>query len=351
MVANRGAGFDIEAGPELTRHRIGLVGCGRIGRLHAELLVREVPGFELVAVADIMPSAAQGVAEATGARVRSIDAVISAPDIDAVAICTSTDTHVEMIRNAAKAGKAIFAEKPVSLDLEQVDRAVETVDAEDVPFMIGFNRRFDPGCRSVREAVVGGVVGEVHLVRMTGRDPAPPPPEYVATSGGIFLDMMIHDFDMARFVTGSEVVEVFARGAVRIDPRIGDAGDVDTAVAILTHADGTLTTIDNSRQAVYGYDQRLEVFGSSGMAISDNQRQHGYWQQTRDSMLAMPLEWSFLARYRESYGNEWRAFHAFLTEGGPSPIGIHDARATTAVALAAARSLSLGRPVRMDEIG
>ena len=217
--------------------------------------------------------------------------------------------------------------------------------------MIGFNRRFDPACRSVRDAVVGGVVGDVHIVRLTGRDPAPPPPEYVATSGGIFLDMMIHDFDMARFVTGSEVVEVFARGAVRVDPRIGEAGDVDTAVTILTHADGTLTTIDNSRRAVYGYDQRLEVFGSAGVAMSDNQHQHGYWQQTRDAMLAMPLEWSFLARYRESYANEWRAFHAFLTDGGPSPIGIHDARATTTVALAAGRSLALGRPVRVDEVG
>src|SRR6185312_9073158 len=183
-------------------------------------------------------------------------------DLDAVAICSSSDTHVDLLLAAAEAGKAVFCEKPVSLDLRELDRALGAIDAAGVPFQIGFNRRFDPAHASVREAVVSGAVGEPHLVRISSRDPAPPPLEYVKASGGLFLDMMIHDFDMARFVTGSEVVEVFARGAVRVDPAIEAEGDIDTALVTLVHSNGCLTAIDNSRRAAYGYDQRVEVFGS-----------------------------------------------------------------------------------------
>ena len=350
-MTDRDAGFSVDSGPDLQVVRIGLIGCGRIGRMHAGLVGGEVPGFRLTAVADAVPAAAEGVAAATGARATSIDELLAADDVDAVAICSSTDTHVDLVVAAAEAGKAIFCEKPVSLDLAQVDRAVAAVQAAGVPFMIGFNRRFDPGHKSVRDCVAEGGIGELHVLRITSRDPAPPPPEYVAVSGGIFLDMVIHDFDMARYVVASDVVEVYAQGTVRVDPRIGEAGDVDTAVTVLTHADGTLTTIDNSREAVYGFDQRVEAFGSEGMAVSDNPARHAGWRRTREATTGQPLPWFFLERYLESYRQEWQAFHAYLVDGGASPSGIEDARATTAVALAAGMSLREGRPVQLKELG
>lgn len=348
---SKDAGFAVESGPEMPTRRIGVVGCGRIGRMHARLLTGEVPGYDVAAVADAVPAAAEGVSVAIGAPVMSIEALLASEDVDTVAIFTSTDTHVDLIVAAAEAEKAIFCEKPVSLDLEQVDRALAAVEAADVPFMIGFNRRFDPGHQSVRDAVADGTVGDLHLLRITSRDPAPPPPEYVAVSGGIFLDMVIHDFDMANYVVGSPVVEVFARGAVRVDPRIGEAGDVDTAVTVLTHEDGTITTIDNSREAVYGFDQRVEAFGSAGMAVSDNPKAHAGWSIGREATTAQPLPWFFLDRYLESYRREWAAFHTYLTQGGPSPVGTADARTCTTLALAAGVSLREGRPVRVKEIG
>jgi myo-inositol 2-dehydrogenase / D-chiro-inositol 1-dehydrogenase len=345
------AGFSVDTGPELPTRRIGVIGCGRIGRMHASMLARDIPGYQLAAVADAVPAAAEGVSAATGAPVLTIEQLLAADDVDTVAICSSTDTHVDLVVAAAAAGKAIFCEKPVSLDLAQVDRALVAVEQAGVPFMIGFNRRFDPGHKSVRDRVAEGGIGELHVLRITSRDPAPPPPEYVAVSGGIFLDMVIHDFDMANYVVRSPVTEVFARGAVRVDPRIGDAGDVDTAVTVLTHEDGTLTTIDNSREAVYGFDQRVEAFGSGGMAVSDNPPRHAGWHRTRDVTSAQPLPWFFLDRYLESYRQEWAAFHTYLVEGGPSPVGTADARACTAVALAAGLSLREGRPVQVKEIG
>ncbi len=345
----RDAGFSVTTDEVEVTRRIGVLGCGRIGRLHADILAA-TPGFELVAVADVIASAAEGVAAITGSRVLGIEELIAAEDIDTVAICTSTDTHVDLVIAAAQAGKAIFCEKPISLDLARVEEAMAAVESAGVPFMIGFNRRFDPGHRSVRDAVARGAVGEIHTLRITSRDPAPPPPEYVAVSGGIFLDMTIHDFDMAPFVVGSPVVEVYARGAVRVDPRIGEAGDIDTAVSVLVHEDGTLTTIDNSREAVYGFDQRVEAFGSAGMAVSDNAARHAGWTVGRDGRSAEPLPWFFLDRYMESYRAEWRAFHAYLASGGESPAGTVAARACTRVALAAKTSWREGRPVRVDEI-
>jgi myo-inositol 2-dehydrogenase / D-chiro-inositol 1-dehydrogenase len=348
---SKDAGFSVDTGPEVPVRRIGVLGCGRIGRMHAGLLAREVPGWVVAAVADAVPEAALGVSGTVGAPVMSIEELLASDEVDTVAICTSTDTHVDLIVAAAEAGKAIFCEKPVSLDLVQVDRALAAVERAGVPFMIGFNRRFDPGHKSVRDRVADGSVGDLHVLRITSRDPAAPPPEYIAVSGGIFLDMVIHDFDMANYVVGSPVVEVFARGAVRVDPRIGTAGDVDTAVTVLTHEDGTLTTIDNSREAVYGFDQRVEAFGNAGMAVSDNPARHAGWHVGREARTAEPLPWFFLDRYLESYRHEWAAFHSYLTEGGPSPVGTDDARACTVVALAAGLSLREHRPVQVKEIG
>jgi myo-inositol 2-dehydrogenase/D-chiro-inositol 1-dehydrogenase len=222
------------------------------------------------------------------------------------------------------------------------------VEAAGVPFQIGFNRRFDPAHAAVAEAVAGGRIGEPHLARISSRDPAPPPMDYVRGSGGLFLDMTIHDFDMARFVTGSEVVEVFARGVVRIDPGFADAGDVDTAVITLVHENGCLTTIDNSRQAVYGYDQRVEVFGSDGMAASENPPAHTAVVRTREGTAEPTLPYFYLERYTPSYLAEWAAFVSAVSEGRTPPVTTTDARAPLVIGLAAWRSVREGRPVRID---
>ena len=271
------------------------------------------------------------------------DEVIAASD--AVAICTSTDTHVDYIIDAAEAGKAIFCEKPISLDLAQVDRVAAVLERRDVPFMVGFNRRFDPGHRAVREAVASGRIGEVRMARVTSRDPSPPPVEYVRVSGGIWVDMMIHDFDMAAYVVGSPVVQVWAQGANLIDPAIGEAGDVDVAVAVLTHANGAITTIDISREAPYGYDQRVEVLGSLGMAVSDNVRLSSSEVYLADETHRPVLPNFFIERYETAYRDQWRYFTDYVLDGGPSPVSLAEERAPVVVAAAAAESARTGRPV------
>jgi myo-inositol 2-dehydrogenase/D-chiro-inositol 1-dehydrogenase len=331
--------------------RIGVIGVGRIGRMHAELLARRVPGAAVTRIHDEFEESARTVAETVGAAVAGeLDELLGASDVDAVAICSPTDTHADLIVAAAQAGKAIFCEKPVSLDLAEVDRALMSVDAAGVPFQIGFNRRFDPAHAAVAAAVAAGEIGEPQLARITSRDPAPPPVSYIRTSGGLFLDMMIHDFDMARFVTRSEVVEVYARGGVRVDPEIGEAGDIDTAVVLLEHANGCLTTIDNSRQAVYGYDQRVEVLGSGGMAASDNPLAHTAAVRNGDGMRAAALPYFYLERYVPSYLREWEAFVGAVSTGVTPPVGGADARAPLVIGMAAGRSLRDGRAVRIDEV-
>jgi myo-inositol 2-dehydrogenase / D-chiro-inositol 1-dehydrogenase len=331
--------------------RIGVVGVGRIGRMHASLLMHQVPGASVAMVHDAHEDTARGVADELGvAAAGEVDDLLRADDVDAVAICSSTDTHADLIVGAARAGKAIFCEKPVSLYLGEVDRALAAVDEAGVPFQIGFNRRFDPAHASVAEAVADGTVGEPQLARITSRDPAPPPMAYVRGSGGIFLDMTIHDFDMARFVVGSEVVEVYARGAVRVDPGFAEADDVDTAVVVLEHANGCLTTIDNSRQAVYGYDQRVEVFGSAGVASSENPTEHTGIVRTAEGMRAPTLPYFFLERYIPSYLREWQAFVGAVIRGEQTSVGPADARAPLVIGLAAGQSLREGRSVRIDEV-
>jgi myo-inositol 2-dehydrogenase/D-chiro-inositol 1-dehydrogenase len=322
--------------------RIGVVGVGRIGRMHADLLAREVPGVTVAGVYDADPEAARAVG---APAFEDLDALLA--ESDAVAICSSTETHADLIVAAARAGKAIFCEKPISLDLAEVDRALAAVAEAGVPFQIGFNRRFDPAHAAVRDAVARGDVGDPQLVRISSRDPEPPPIDYVRGSGGIFLDMTIHDFDMARFVTGSEVVEVFARGAVRIDPSFAEADDVDTALITLVHEDGCLTAIDNSRQAVYGYDQRVEVFGSRGMAASENPYAHSGVVRTADGTRMSALPYFFLERYVPSYLREWDAFVRAVRGGIPPEVGPADARAPLVIGLAAWESLREGRPVEL----
>ena len=331
--------------------RVGVAGVGRIGRMHAELLASRVPGAKLAAVSDALASLAGEVGQALGVPALDPERLLADRAIDAVAICAPTEQHVDLIVEAASAGKkAIFCEKPVSLDLAEVDRALAAVAAAGAALMVGFNRRFDPSHAAVRQAVASGTIGVPHLVRITSRDPEPPPLDYARGSGGIFLDMTIHDFDMARFVVGSEVTEVHAAGAVRIEPELAEMGDVDTAVVTLRHVDGCLTSIDNSRKAVYGYDQRVEVLGSGGMASSGNPLVNT--AQVRDAAGARlaTLPYFFIERYQESYLRQWESFVGALRSGSPPPTSGHDGRAALVLGLAAKRSLAEGRPVTVGEV-
>ncbi|MEE9415518.1 MAG: inositol 2-dehydrogenase [Acidimicrobiales bacterium] len=330
--------------------RVVVLGTGRIGKMHAELVSRQVDGAELVGVYDVMSAAADSVAADLGVEAfDSLEAALAA-NADAVAVCTSTDTHVDVMVEAARAGRAIMCEKPISLSIAEVDRGLAAVAQAGVLLQIGFNRRFDASHQAVAHAVADGKVGEPHLVRITSRDPSPPPIEYIAVSGGLFNDMTIHDFDMARYVTGSEVVEVYAKGTVLVDPAIGEAGDIDTAVILLTHENGAMTTIDNSRQAVYGYDQRVEVFGSLGMVASDNPLETTTVFRDRFGAASATLPYFFLDRYTASYISEWDGFVAALRDGSPSLVSGADGRAPLVIGMAAAISHSEGRPVRIDEI-
>lgn len=331
---------------------IGVVGAGRIGSMHARLIARDVPGLALASVYDMSAEVAEAVAGDLGVEVApSAEELMASPSVDAIAICTSTDTHVDLLVAAVETGKPVFLEKPVSLHLEEVDRALEAVDRGGTFLQVGFNRRFDPGHASVCEAIAAGEIGELHVVRISSRDPGPPPLDYIRVSGGIFLDMTVHDFDMARFLTGSEVEEVYARGEVRVDPGIGEAGDLDTVALTLRHADRTLTTIDNSRHAAYGFDQRLEAFGSEGMAVSANPARHMGSVSTAAGTRSQPLPYFFLERYIPSYLGQWAAFESAVRGGRPSPVTGRDGREALVLGLAAWRSVHEGRPVRTDEIG
>jgi len=330
--------------------RIVVLGTGRIGSMHAEFLAKRVPGAELAGVFDVTDSAA-AVGGQLGCEVAgSLDEAL-AIDADAVAICTSTDTHVDVMVAAAEARRAIFCEKPVSLDLSEVDRGLVAVEQAGVPLQIGFNRRFDPSHRAVADAVARGDIGEVHICNITSRDPGPPPIEYIKVSGGIFCDMTIHDFDMARYVTRSEVDTVYATGSVRLDPAIGEADDVDTAVVVLTHRNGAITTIDNSRHAVYGYDQRVEAFGAAGMVASDNFHNSNSRLATSGGFTQPPLQQFFLDRYEQSYLRQWEAFVAAVESGEPTPVSGADGRAPLVIGLAAWKSLRESRIVNTSEIG
>ena len=317
--------------------------------MHAEIIANEIEGAAVAGVFDVNEAAAAAVADELRVPVMTVEEMLASPDVDAVAVCSSTDTHVELIERAAAAGKAIFCEKPVSLDLAEVDKALAAVEKFQVPFMVGFNRRFDPTHAAVQEAVASGRVGEPHIARLSSRDPAPPPVEYIKVSGGIFVDMMIHDFDMARFVVGSPVTKVYATGAVRIDPAIGEAGDLDTAVVTLTHENGCITVIDNSRQAVYGYDQRMEVLGSTGMAMSENPMKNSAMVYTSTERQGSVLPYFFLDRYTDSYRIEWEAFVRYIRDGGPSPVSGADGRAPVAIGIEAWDSYHSGVPVNVDQ--
>lgn len=330
--------------------QIGIIGSGRIGQIHARNLSQLIPEARVAAISDPMAQLARQCAESFGIeRVLAEPAELLAdPSIDAVVICSPTHTHADLITAAAQAGKHIFCEKPIALDLATIDGALDAVAAADVKLQIGFNRRFDPGFAHAREAVAEGKIGIPHLVRITSRDPELPPLNYIEGSGGLFLDMTIHDFDMSRFIIGEEISEVYAVGGALVDPAVAAVGDIDTAVITLTYARGAYAVIDNSRQAVYGYDQRLEVFGSEGCIVVGNRSPHEGILYTRQTVQEAKPLYFFLERYQESFLEEMRQFvRALINDHSPAVSG-QDARVPVALALTAKDSLQQHRPIPVD---
>jgi myo-inositol 2-dehydrogenase/D-chiro-inositol 1-dehydrogenase len=329
--------------------RFGLLGAGRIGKVHAKAVTGD-PAAKLVAVADAMPAAAQAIADQYGADVRTIEAIEAAKDVDAVVICTPTDTHADLIERFVRAGKAVFCEKPIDLSLARVKQCLDVVRAEKGTLMVGFNRRFDPHFRAVRAEIDKGSIGAVEMVVITSRDPGAPPVDYIKRSGGIFRDMTIHDFDMARFLLGEEIEEVVATAAVLVDPEIGKAGDYDSVQVMLRTASGKQAVISNSRRATYGYDQRIEVHGSKGMAAAENQRPVSIEVANGAGYTRPPLHDFFMTRYTEAYAAEIAAFIAAMCgKGAASPSG-EDGLIALALADAALKSVAEKRVVRLDEV-
>ena len=329
--------------------RFGLLGAGRIGKVHAKAVTGDA-NAKLVAVADAMAPAAQAIADQYGCEVRSIEAILAAKDIDAVVICTPTDTHADLIEAFVKAGKAVFCEKPIDLSLARVKTCLEVVRAHKGTLMVGFNRRFDPHFRAVRAEIDKGTIGEPEMVVITSRDPGAPPVDYIKRSGGIFRDMTIHDFDMARFLLGEEIAEVVATAAVLVDPAIGIAGDFDSVQVMLKTASGRQAMISNSRRATYGYDQRIEVHGSKGAVSAENQRPVSIEVATVAGYTRPPLHDFFMTRYTEAYAAEIATFIAALRGTGKAEPTGEDGLIALALAEAALKSVAEARVVKMSEI-
>ena len=327
--------------------RFGVLGAGRIGKVHARTIAAS--GKAKVAyLADALPKAAADLAAEVGAKVASVEEIIAAKDVDAVLIATPTPFHAEQIEAASNAGKSVLCEKPVSLSVERIEQCLKTVEKNKTTLMIGFNRRFDPSFAALQKRLREGVVGSIELATIISRDPAPPPAEYVKSSGGIFRDMMIHDLDLARFLVGEEFVTVNALGAALVDKRIGDEGDCDTAAVQMQTASGKIAVITNSRRAAYGYDQRIEVHGSKGMLRAGNIHNTTVEAATAEGFMEDPILHFFTERYGQAYANEVLSFIAAVTGGtAPSPSG-HDGLQAQKLADAATLSWQTGKPVKVS---
>ena len=324
--------------------RIGVIGAGRIGKLHSNNLATRVPNAELAAISDVYEPAAKELAEKLGVPnyYNDYHKILEDPTIDAVFICSSTDTHSPISIEAAKAGKHIFCEKPIDHDLDKIKAVLEEVKKAGVKYQVGFNRRFDRNFKHVHEVVQSGGIGDVQIVKVTSRDPEAPPLSYVKVSGGIFVDMTIHDFDMVRYLSGSEVEEVSAVGACLVNPEIGQAGDVDTCIITLKFANGALGVIDNSRQAVYGYDQRIEVFGSKGCITADNETPNNTTLYTADGVQKEKPLWFFLERYNDAFIAEENSFVDACLNGTETVVGAFDGLQPVLIAIAAKESCEKG---------
>lgn len=324
--------------------RLGILGCGRIGQVHAHS-ISTVANATVTAVADAFEAPARALADKTGAALLTSDALIASDDVDAVVICTPTDTHFDLIHQAAQAGKAIFCEKPVDMSADRIRTCIKTVEAAGVPFLTAFNRRFDPNFANLQSRITAGDIGAVEIVTILSRDPSPPPISYITSSGGLFRDMMIHDLDMARFLLGEEPVSVYAVGSALVDPEIGKAGDVDTAAVTLTTATGKICQISNSRRATYGYDQRVEVHGAGGLLRAANMLENTVELASGAGFCSAPAQPFFLERYAAAYAAEMAHFVAAVTTGTAISPTIHDGLRAQVLADAAATSLQTGAPV------
>lgn len=327
--------------------RFAVLGAGRIGQVHARA-IKSVDGAELIAIAEPFEAAAAAAKDAFGCDIRTIDECITSPDIDAVVICTPTDTHANLIELFVKAGKKVFCEKPVDLSVERVKEALATVKAENGTLMVGFNRRFDPDFMAVKAQIDAGAIGDVEMVTITSRDPGAPPPSYIEVSGGIFRDMTIHDFDIARWLLGEEVETVVAQASNLVDPEIGALGDFDSANIILRTATGKQCVITNSRRASYGYDQRIEVLGSTGMVSAKNMHEANIEVANAEGFTAKPLLNFFMSRYTAAYANEIAAFVDAVANGTETPTTGLDGLKALELAEAALESVKTGRAVKLQ---
>jgi myo-inositol 2-dehydrogenase/D-chiro-inositol 1-dehydrogenase len=336
---------------EMKQIKIGIVGAGRIGRLHAENIL-QMPQVELKIISDIYSDQVKPWAEAVGIPqvTSNYKQILSDPEIDAVFICSPTNTHVSIIADAVKAGKHIFCEKPISFDFKQTEQVLQLVNESDVKFQTGFNRRFDHNFKRVREIIEAGQIGEPHIIKITSRDPEAPPKEYIEVSGGMFIDMTIHDFDIARFLSGSDVEEVYVQGAVLIDPVFAEYEDVDTAIITLKFKSGAIGVIDNSRKSVYGYDQRVEVFGSKGCVSISNDLPSSVEVSTAGGVYSDKPKYFFLERYQDAYKEETKAFIESILFNKKTPVDGNDGLQAELIAHAARKSFIEKRPVRLDEI-
>lgn len=331
---------------------VGVIGAGRIGRVHAENLAYHIPDARLAAITDIdLKTAEQCATEYDIATVaKDYRTILDSPDIEAVLICSSTDTHSRIIEDAAEAGKHIFCEKPIDYNLSRIDKALQKVERAGVKLQIGFQRRYDPNFVKVRTLFQEGTLGKLYILRITSRDPEPPPISYIKVSGGLFLDMMIHDFDMARYLVGSEVEEIYTAAGAMVDPEIGRAGDVDTAVVTLKFKNGIIGTIDCCRRSGYGYDQRVELFGSGGMVRVENELQNRTSLTTGAGVREEPPLFFFVERYREAFLLEIKEFsRCILDDEIPAVTGI-DGRIPVVMGQAAKKSLEENRPVKLAEL-
>jgi myo-inositol 2-dehydrogenase/D-chiro-inositol 1-dehydrogenase len=328
---------------------VGIIGAGRIGQLHAENILYRVPNAKLKSVSDLDVNRIRSWADKHGIQqvTNNYHQILNDPDIEAVFICSSTDTHAQISIEAANKGKHVFCEKPIDFDLNRIHTVLDTVKKSGIKYQVGFNRRFDASFKKAADLIQAGKIGDIQLIKITSRDPAPPPIDYIKVSGGMLLDMTIHDFDIIRYLSKNEIEHVYVEGAILVDPAIGEAGDIDTAVTTLKLTNQAICVIDNSRKASYGYDQRVEVFGSKGRIAVENKTPTTVQLTTEEGVVADKPEYFFLERYNDSFAAEVKEFvDAVLLDKQPSVTALDGLRAVE-IGLAAYQSLCKGEPVRL----
>lgn len=329
---------------------IGVIGAGRIGRIHAQSIQEKVKGAQVKTIADVYRESAKRASEELRIPNYTEDymEILNDPEIDAVIICSSTDTHSKISIEAAERGKHIFCEKPIDYDVHKIEKTLEAVRKAGIKYQVGFNRRFDHNFAKLKELINAGKIGDPNIIKITSRDPQAPPIEYVKVSGGMFLDMTIHDFDMATFLSGSRISEVYVQGACMVDPKIGEVGDVDTAIVSLKFENGCIGVIDNSREAAYGYDQRVEVFGRKGYVMADNDTDTTVRIASNDGVVEEKPKYFFLERYMDAYINEMQQFIDCLVKDKEVPVGAKEGLYSVLVGLAATKSLKEGKPIKIQ---